>query len=630
MAKRVVSGSALVVTIGLVLAALSVPTAAVAAVSPDEQWLTSVPGTANVTSTMSFGTTGVTATLGATAARCGGATANGTTYANLISRDANSFFSPQAPTSAVAVSECLLSNQTGTRTVTFNKPVVGPIFHINNLDASKLDFAAPVTLETVKKNAVLQLENGGTRLRNLVNQGTAVCTDDTASTNNPACGSFRMSQNGGAVSTFQFTNTSVIPGNDGWFWSLSFHVAPLTKTFLPAVIVPGQTSALSLTITNPATEGSLDLDGVDFADALPVGVALTDSTVSTVDCGPAVVNGGTVAAGQTTVSVTGASIAAGDVCVVTVNVTSTTPGTHVNNSSNLTTSIGNVVATANASLEVIDTGLELSKTAVIADDVNGNGLADVGDEVEYSFEVTNTGSVAVNDVEIDDQRVAGTTPATQSIPAGEIRNFVATYTVTQADVDAGALTNTATASGVYTGAGGPLAVSSASDTAELPTAVRAPGLTIVKTGSLVDANGNGTADLGETIEYSFVVRNAGNVTLTAVSVVDDLVTGLDPLVVATLAPGATANFDADPYTVTAADMTRGAIVNVASATATSPTGAVITSPDDSVRIAATVTAVPAALVVAGADVALASGAAGALLLAGAFVYLVSRRRTRAG
>lgn len=616
---------------GIVLAALSAPSAAVAAVSPDEQWITVVPGAFNAASTITFGTSGVTANLGATSARCPGSSnaPNGATNASLVSRSAQSFFSPQAPADALGVMECIVTASSPSRTVTFSKPIAGPVFHINNLDASMLDFAAPVTLQTLKKNAVLQLQNDGSRLRNSVNQGTANCTDDTVTTNNPACGSFRLSQDGGAVSGFTFTNTSLTSGNDGWYWSLSFHVAPLTKEFSPAVIVPGQTSQLSLTITNPATEGSLDLDGVDYTDVLPTGMTLANSSVATTGCGPAVVNAGTPSAGQSTVSVTGASITAGAACVVTVTVTATAPGTYTNDNSNVTTSLGNVVSRADAALEVINTALELEKSAVISDDVDGDGLADVGDEIEYSFLVTNTGTVALDDVEIDDPRVAGTTPASQSIPAGESRSFVADYTVTQGDMDAGVLSNTATASGVYTGAGGPLAVSSASDTVTVLMPARAPGLIIVKTGSLADSNANATADLGETIEYSFEVRNTGNVTLTAVAVNDALVSGLSPAIVATLAPGATALFSADSYTVTAADILRGATINVATAVGTSPSGALVTSPGSSVRIATTAIAPSPSsdsLASTGSDVALPVGAAALLVLAGGLIVIARRRR----
>ncbi|WP_047524877.1 DUF7507 domain-containing protein, partial [Microbacterium sp. ZOR0019] len=52
------------------------------------------------------------------------------------------------------------------------------------------------------------------------------------------------------------------------------------------------------------------------------------------------------------------------------------------------------------------------------------------------------------------------------------------------------------------------------DTETTPTPVAGPGLAIDKVASLNDTDDNGLADEGETIDYSFVVLNTGNITLT--------------------------------------------------------------------------------------------------------------------
>jgi uncharacterized repeat protein (TIGR01451 family) len=88
-----------------------------------------------------------------------------------------------------------------------------------------------------------------------------------------------------------------------------------------------------------------------------------------------------------------------------------------------------------------------------------------------------------------------------------------------------AITNSVTATG--TAPGGATVTGSGTATVTVQTA--APAVTIVKTAILVDG-GTGVAgkgDAGETINYTYKVKNAGNVTLTNVSI-NDVSDGLNP------------------------------------------------------------------------------------------------------
>jgi uncharacterized repeat protein (TIGR01451 family) len=119
------------------------------------------------------------------------------------------------------------------------------------------------------------------------------------------------------------------------------------------------------------------------------------------------------------------------------------------------------------------------------------------------------------------------------------------------------------------------------------TLTQTPTIALVK--SLLtnaDQDGSGSVTWGDTLTYSFVVTNTGNVTLTNVTVSDPLpgLGVISPAPVASLAPGASAVFTA-AYTVTQADMDQadGTIDNTAMATGTPPGGGTV-SDDDTLAV----------------------------------------------
>src|SRR5690606_36640977 len=95
-----------------------------------------------------------------------------------------------------------------------------------------------------------------------------------------------------------------------------------------------------------------------------------------------------------------------------------------------------------------------------------------------------------------------------------------------------------------------------------------PSMTIEKTGTLNDLDGDGLLDLGETISYAFLVTNTGNVTLTDVTVNDPLLTDAGVSLEQgpqTLAPGGSFTFTAT-YTPTQADIDAGRVENTGTGT----------------------------------------------------------------
>ncbi|MEV6120737.1 DUF11 domain-containing protein, partial [Streptomyces sp. NPDC052077] len=213
----------------------------------------------------------------------------------------------------------------------------------------------------------------------------------------------------------------------------------------------------------------------------------------------------------------------------------------------------------------------------------------VDEEITYSFVVTNNGNVTIEDVRIQEAEFTGSgTPPVVDCPAeaaaalapGDQLTCTATYTVTQADVDEGSITNSATATG--TPPSGEPPVSPPSEvTVPAPSE---PALKVVKTAS------TGKLVAGEEITYSFAVTNTGNVTLTDVKVDEGEFTGdgelgdvTCPAGAASLAPGARVTCTAS-YTVTQADVDAGSITNSATATGTPPSGEPPVSPPSEVTV----------------------------------------------
>ncbi|MBE1500945.1 LPXTG-motif cell wall-anchored protein/uncharacterized repeat protein (TIGR01451 family) [Amycolatopsis lexingtonensis] len=217
-----------------------------------------------------------------------------------------------------------------------------------------------------------------------------------------------------------------------------------------------------------------------------------------------------------------------------------------------------------------------------------------GQVVTYTFTVTNTGDVTLRGVGVDETRFTGSGPAPAiSCPdavlaPGASQTCRATYPVTQADIDAGSIENTAVAHGTAPRATEP--TTSAPSSAKV-TADRSAALALVKS-----AAPGAVAAAGEPVRYSFLVTNTGNVTLTDVTVTEEAFSGSGSLsavscpagaaVVPVLAPGQTVTCTAD-YTVTQADLDAGRITNSATAAGTPPGGLpTVTTPPASAVVTA--------------------------------------------
>lgn len=209
-------------------------------------------------------------------------------------------------------------------------------------------------------------------------------------------------------------------------------------------------------------------------------------------------------------------------------------------------------------------GLAVTKTDAIA--LGGDGLPSAGDIVSYVVTAANTGNVSlVNVVPTDTLTTAGG-PSTLTLvgPSGdadgdgeldptETWEWTTTYQLTQADVEAGSISNSVSVAAETPG-GAPV-----SDTSDDPDTGAAddPTVTDLPASAALDiakaASTSGPVAAGDTITYTYTVTNTGNViveniaitdvhngaTLVSTDGPDDTTVPYDETVVGTPAPGTT-------------------------------------------------------------------------------------------
>ena len=219
-------------------------------------------------------------------------------------------------------------------------------------------------------------------------------------------------------------------------------------------------------------------------------------------------------------------------------------------------------------------------------DTNNNGRNDVDDVIQYQFTVYNLGNVTLTNIDIKDTVGGGANvkitggPILSLAPGLTSSQITGSYPITQADMDAGRVDNTATVTG-FAPDGTP--VSHDSDptvpTQSSPTPqllVQQPQVTLYKKMTKWDdVNSDGIIDAGDVLHYTFTVVNPGNVTLTNLQLTDTPNVPTGTVVVPnqqpglSLAPGATnVTMFAYAYTITSADEAAGAVKNRATVAAT--------------------------------------------------------------
>jgi uncharacterized repeat protein (TIGR01451 family) len=223
-----------------------------------------------------------------------------------------------------------------------------------------------------------------------------------------------------------------------------------------------------------------------------------------------------------------------------------------------------ITNTAAASSDEVATSISSSAaiTVAVVPDIAvsitpSTSSATVGDEITYTYRVTNTGNVTLSDVSASDDDLGAVPLTSTSLAPDASTSGELTYTVLETDLP-GSLANSVTATGTP-----PVGddVSASASAAVALTSLPAIAVSVTPSTS--------SATVGDEITYTYYVTNTGNVTLSDVSASDDDL-GAVPLTSTSLAPDASTSGELT-YTVLETDLP-GPLANSVTVTGTPPVG----------------------------------------------------------
>ncbi len=345
----------------------------------------------------------------------------------------------------------------------------------------------------------------------------------------------------------------------------------------------GETITYTFTVTN---EGNVSLSNIVVNDPLlggPVAGPLSgdtnndgilDVTETWIYTGTYTITQGDIDAGQVTNQATATGIAPDQTTV-----------TDLSGSTIETDDTTVIELCQNPAIAIVKTG--------VFNDENGDECSNVGETITYTFTVTNEGNVSLSNIVVNDPLLGGPVAGPLSgdtnndgiLDVTETWIYTGTYTITQGDIDAGQVTNQATATGIAPDQTTVTDLSGSTIETDDTTVIELcqnPAIAIVKTGVFNDENGDECSNVGETITYTFTVTNEGNVSLSNIVVNDPLLGGP----VAGPLSGDTNNdgildvtetwIYTGTYTITQGDIDAGQVTNQATATGIAPDQTTVT------------------------------------------------------
>ncbi len=317
------------------------------------------------------------------------------------------------------------------------------------------------------------------------------------------------------------------------FTGCSYFPPPsLSKSFgTDPIKVNTDVSTLTFTVSNTATSpyDSQNLTGVTFSDTLPAGVVIADIPNASTTCASGSVS---APAGGSTISLTGASMAAGSTCYVYVDVKGTVVGTHDN--------VSGYIDSNESEPNKTSTGYSSDSLTVLGPPSIVKSFSDTtiltGNTTSLSFTITNPNlTTTLTGLQFNDNLRAGLTVATGS--STPCSGTLTTTSPTTISFSGGSLTAdssctfsvtvTGSTSGSYLNTTGN--VSSANggtgNTASAYLEVRDanPYIDLLKQVGPADTGPWSSflaVQTGDDVYYRFIVENTGDVVLNNVAVTD--------------------------------------------------------------------------------------------------------------
>ena len=254
------------------------------------------------------------------------------------------------------------------------------------------------------------------------------------------------------------------------------------------VLVNRDLSIVKTVFTAPSTAAGTDPANTDAGDTIVYRYtitnngSITEENVIPIDTGPTFDGEAAVNSLSAFTEVTGAGAGTGDAATLAPGETVVFEADYtfaeldILNAAGVTDGVSNIATASSddvpgsppsaAALATIPAvpSLDIVKVAVLNDEINGDGFAEAGETITYTYTVTNSGNVALTDVGIQDTHEgvllsganlpAGETITTEgpvgpsdvgtandgvidTLEAGAVATFTVTLTVTQDEVDDG-------------------------------------------------------------------------------------------------------------------------------------------------------------------------------------------------